>query len=72
MGQSTPISQGRDTDNAGNIINQLNQLDDPREAYACVERAISDCEIRGEEVPAELLKAKRVAMLECQQQSQGR
>lgn len=72
MGQSTPIGTNREANDTLEVISQINQMDDPREAYAYVKRAIADWEARGEDVPVELLKAHQVASIECQQQSQGR
>jgi hypothetical protein len=73
MGQSQPIgtSDAHSEDSVA-VISQINEMDDPRDAFRAVEAAISDCEARGETVPVELLKARQVASIECLQQSQGR
>lgn len=72
MGQSKPIGTPLDDSDTLEVISQINQMDDPREAYAYVKQAITDREARGLDVPVELMRARAVASLECQQQSQGR
>lgn len=71
MGQAAAV-QAQDSVAARDVINQINSLDDPREAYRCVAKAIADCQAKGLKVPSELLSARDAVSLECRIQSQGR
>ncbi|MEO1694424.1 MAG: hypothetical protein AAFR55_04230 [Pseudomonadota bacterium] len=54
------------------VVAECANTDDAREAYGAAQRAIVDCERRGQSVPRELIMIRETAALECKAQSQGR
>jgi hypothetical protein len=54
------------------LLGEIDQVDDPREAYAMVQDRIQDYRRAGWAVPDDLIRVQRTMMTEFMAESQGR